>query len=438
MEAIRQVPDIPRIFTAVAEWAACTLYIVMFNRRYNLLKQILISLAFLLGLSSWLMVSKKFPLAFWMPAMALAALMMFIYIFMSLKMKRRDAAYYTIRAFVLAEMMASLEWQLYVFFFYETGTRPFVEKFIFPIIIYAAILITIYFVEKDRLPSDMELNISVKEFITAFITGIIIFGVSNISFVYSNTPFSVQYPMDVLYTRTLTDIGGFAILYTHYVICCQSRAWHEIAALKNVLQNQYVQYRMSRESINLINQKYHDLKHQINALRSMDDPDKKNEYLDQMENSIKTYEAQYKTGNVVLDTIFTSKALYCQKHSILFKCVVEGSLLDFVDVMDLSSIFGNALDNAIEYEKRIPDKEKRLVRVTVCRQKGFVLSKFENYYEGGELKMRDGLPETTKPDVAYHGYGLKSIKTTAEHYGGTATVNVANEWFILNVLLPLR
>ena len=60
-------------------------------------------------------------------------------------------------------------------------------------------------------------------------------------------------------------------------------------------------------------------------------------------------------------------------------CVANGSLLDFINTMDICSIFGNALDNAVECEKEISDKEKRLIHVTVSEQKGFVLMRFENY-----------------------------------------------------------
>ena len=78
-----------------------------------------------------------------------------------------------------------------------------------------------------------------------------------------------------------------------------------------------------------------------------------------MEADIKKYESQNKTGNKVLDTVLTTKSLYCAKHNITFTCVADGTLLDFMDVMDICSIFGNALDNAIECELKIPDKEKR-------------------------------------------------------------------------------
>ena len=53
-----------------------------------------------------------------------------------------------------------------------------------------------------------------------------------------------------------------------------------------------------------------------------------------MEAEIRQYEAQNKTGNKVLDTVLTSKSLYCNKNGITFTCVADGTLLDFMDVMD--------------------------------------------------------------------------------------------------------
>ena len=99
-------------------------------------------------------------------------------------------------------------------------------------------------------------------------------------------------------------------------------------------------------------------------LRSEEDPQKREAFLDEMEAEIRQYEAQNKTGNKVLDTVLTSKSLYCNKNGITFTCVADGTLLDFMDVMDICSIFGNALDNAIECEMKILDKEKRLIHVT--------------------------------------------------------------------------
>ena len=86
--------------------------------------------------------------------------------------------------------------------------------------------------------------------------------------------------------------------------------------------------------------------------------EEKAHYLDAMEQEIRSYEAQNKTGNEVLDTILTSKSLYCQQHGITLTCVADGAALDFMDTMDLCSLFGNALDNAIESVEKLPDSEQ--------------------------------------------------------------------------------
>lgn len=209
----------------------------------------------------------------------------------------------------------------------------------------------------------------------------------------------------------------------------------EMDAVNSILHRQYEQYNLSKENIEMINRKYHDLKHQIGVIRAERDSEKREQYLAEMEEEIKTYEAQNKTGNQVLDTILAGKHLYCVQHDINFTCVADGHLLDGMNVMDICTIFGNALDNAIEYEERIEDKKKRLIRVAVYSQNQFTIIRVENYCEV-QLTQGDNLPETTKKNKEYHGYGLKSIRTTTEKYGGSMTVRTEDDWFYLRVLIP--
>ena len=268
------------------------------------------------------------------------------------------------------------------------------------------------------------------------IMGVAVFAVSNISFITKNTPFSGQYSFEIANIRTLVDLAGIAMLYAHLVQCSQTKMRRELETIQNVLQNQYQQYKQSRESVDLINYKYHDLKHQIAVLRSEQDPDKRNAFLNQMEEEIKQYELQNKTGNHVLDTILTSKSLYCNKHGITLTSVADGSLLEFMDTMDICSIFGNALDNAIECELKIPDKEKRLIHVTVSQQKNFLMIRVENYFEG-VLRQKEGSFATTKKEKQFHGYGIKSIKYTVDKYGGAVHIDAEKQWFDLKILIPL-
>ena len=429
------MPDIPRIYTAIAEWMACMLFILPVKKRFDNAKTGALMAVFLIVQSVFLMITGSVKIYFWIPCMIIAVLLMIGFIYGCCEISLRDAGYFGMIAFVAAEFMASIEWQVVCFFW--DGTVPAVAiQGVVLAAIYGCVAVILYKMLHMHLPKDGKMGISIKEYISGLVIAIAVFAVSNISFLTENTPFSGRYSFEIGNIRTLVDLGGIAILYAHLIQCCELRVRKELEAVQNVLQNQYVQYKQSRESIELINYKYHDLKHQIAVLRSEEDPKKREEFLNRMEEEIRQYEAQNKTGNKVLDTVLTTKSLYCTKHGITFTCVADGTLLDFMDVMDICSIFGNALDNAIECELKIPDKEKRLIHVTVSKQKMFLILRFENYCEE-TLQYQEGALVTTKKEKEFHGYGLKSIKYTANKYEGAVSMNVEDNWFELKVLIPM-
>ena len=167
------------------------------------------------------------------------------------------------------------------------------------------------------------------------------------------------------------------------------------------------------------------------------DGEKRESYLQEMERMVKNFNADIVTGNGVLDTILTRKNAYCVQNNINFTCLVDGKLLSFLETLDICSIFGNALDNAIESVKKNPGPDKRLIRLKAFNQNSFLIISLENYCEE-KIDLREGLPETTKEDKGNHGYGLKSIKYTVEKYGGTMTLHAENNWFIMRILIPLK
>lgn len=186
---------------------------------------------------------------------------------------------------------------------------------------------------------------------------------------------------------------------------------------------QYQHYQMSNDAIDLINRKYHDLKHTITVLRAETNDNQRTACLEQMEAEIRTYETQCRTGNPVLDTILTGNSLTCEKQGVSLTGMADGKLLDFMEVMGIRSLFGNALDNAIEYESTTADAEKHLIHVDVSAQNGLLLIQIENYCED-ILQFQEGLPVSTKGGSNFHGYGLKSIRYVAEKYGGSLTVKL--------------
>ena len=430
------MPDIPRLYSAIAEWLACMIFILPFKKRFSKIKTGVIMAVMLVVQSGFMVVTEDVRLFFWIPCMMVAVFLMLFFIYVSCAIEITDAVYFVLIAFVVAEFMASIEWQVACYFrIAQSGV--WWREWLALILGYGIISVILFKILYVHFPEDGQIEIGWKECLSAFLIAISVFAVSNISYLTINTPFSGRYSFEIANIRTIVDLAGIAILYAHLMQCCEMRARKELEAVQNVLQNQYAQYVQSKESIELINYKYHDLKHQIAVLRSEEDPQKREAFLDEMEAEIRQYEAQNKTGNKVLDTVLTSKSLYCNKNGITFTCVADGTLLDFMDVMDICSIFGNALDNAIECEMKIQDKEKRLIHVTVSRQKAFLILKFENYCEE-KLQYQDGNIATTKKDKKYHGYGMKSIRYTVNKYGGAVTIDTKENWFDLKILIPIK
>jgi hypothetical protein len=211
----------------------------------------------------------------------------------------------------------------------------------------------------------------------------------------------------------------------------------EMALQTQLSEQQKEQYTLTRETIEIINRKCHDMKHQVAALRQMQQTEARDAYCREVENSIQIYDSTIQTGSEVLDTVLTGKSLYCEAHQIVLTCVADGEKLAFLDPMDLYTIFGNALDNAIESVSQVEDAEKRLISVSIWERNGLVLIQMENYYEG-ELTQntQTGLPATTKNSPENHGFGLKSILSTIEKYQGHMTIHTENSIFILRISFP--
>ena len=436
MSEIELIRDIPKIYTALAEWISCVIYIFILRKKIKFSRKEILTLGgtllLLIGIQE---VIGVVPVALWIPGMLVAVAVMYGLLFYCGRVKYITAGYWLVRAFVLAEMIASLEWQISYFVAenFKINSKGF--EHIFMIVVYIIVFAVIYLIESRQ--EHIFMDVTVKELLTTAAIGIVCFCLSNLSYVYSNTPFSSPFAREAFNIRTLIDMGGYAFLLAYHFQRCEDHVKTELDAIQNILRTQYSQYRQSQESIDIINHKYHDLKHQIAILRQEKNPDKKEEYLDEMERGIKDYESMFKTGNGVLDTFLTGVSMKCARRNITFTCVADGTLLNQIYVMDLCTIFGNALDNAMEHVVQIEDEEKRLIHVTVSRMAEFVLIRIENYLQD-EVRFDGELPSTTKRDKAYHGFGLKSIKYSVEKYHGMMEVKTENHWFMINILIPLQ
>ena len=429
------LPDIPRFVTALAEWLSCVLYISLLPKRpgrFLLGVQLLAGLGAMLGLHQ---LAGTWPQPFWVLGMLAAFATMFTLIALTTRIGLRDSGYVAARAFVLAELLASLEWQLRTFYFRTRAEIWSPAASVLWLSTYAVGLGIALLLERRHFSRERPPDIGPRTLAVAGSIAAITFALSNLSFVTKQTPFSGTLPAEVFYIRTLVDLCGYIALYAQHEQLRKQRADVELAALNYVVAAQHQQYLQSKNAIDTANRTWHDLKHHVAAIRAELDPARRTAYLDDLEACVTAHSATYETGNPVLDTILTAKAQYCLASQITFTCMADGAALGRIHPMDLATILGNALDNAIENVQLLADPQQRVVRVTISRVGTFVAMQFDNYFDGTLHYEGDQL-RTRKTDAGRHGLGLKSIRHTAKKYGGEVMVTNADNWFKLTVLLP--
>ena len=369
------------------------------------------------------------------PSMSLIVLLLLGYIYICNDFSLREAGFYFVKAFINGEFAASLCWQIYYYLRYVRGIQGELLKWVELILVYAVIFTILALMELNLKKDLEELHITRRELLVVIIIAASVFAMSNLSYLDQNGLFSGTFVMDIFIIRTLVDLSGIAVLYAYHVQVKEIQIRFEKDTLHNIMEMQYKNYQLSKENIDMVNQKYHDLKHQINLLKTQAYVGKSTSYLEKMEREIRVYETQNKTGNQILDAVLTNKAMICQNKEIELKFIVDGGALSFMEDMDVSALFGNMLDNAIESAEKQQEKQKRLIWLYVTKEKQFVRIRTENYCDE-KIRFKNGMPVTTKKDRRLHGYGMKSIKSTVEKYHGSVVAAQENNWFELKILLP--
>lgn len=228
-----------------------------------------------------------------------------------------------------------------------------------------------------------------------------------------------------------------ACLFLFMLLCeivDKSDAERDNAVLRQMMRQQRQQLEMSKDTVELINIKCHDIKKQLSGLGGR----VPQEELDELNRAVNIYDAAAKTGDAALDVLLAERSLLCKGRGIQFDYMVDGEKLAFLKPGEVYSLFGNALDNAIEAVSDIADEERRYIGLQVRESCGMLLIRMENCIDAApELDGGSGLPRTTKGDPREHGFGMKSMRRLAEKYGGSLTVRAQDGLFTLTAVLPL-
>ncbi|GFZ27097.1 ATP-binding protein [Lactobacillus corticis] len=430
------LPDIPRIYTALAEWLACMLMISQVpssQRRRNVFFYAFGAGIIQILLQFW---AGSFSLSFWLVGMALNVLWMYLTICLETT-PITTRIYHTCKAFIFAEFIAALSWEAFSLLAVigKFTTHTLIPQF-FMAICYALLIFGMYKLQQiERIHYGL-LNIEKKSALISLLLMIILFLMSNVSFLWTTKNPLIGNSTTVFTIRTFVDLCGLLIFTLLENQRFEQYLAKDLDNMNNMFKLQYEEYQAYRESSDMVNRRFHDLKQQLDVIALESDEKKRLSYINSLRDDIKQYKADVKTGNPIADVVLTRKNAYCIDNDIQLTCIANGNLLKGIETMDLCSLLGNSLDNAIEAVLKIPDKHKRLIDIRITQRGDMVIFRIKNYTRNNSPISKHELPKTTKKDKSAHGYGLRSIAIISQKYNGTMTIKKQDHWFALQVLFP--
>ena len=241
-------------------------------------------------------------------------------------------------------------------------------------------------------------------------------------------------PVHMVCDCVLLAICSSAVLTIQFSLLVQQDLTNELKIIKQMWHKDQEQFRISSETIDLINRKCHDMRFQIRSIGK--NANVIPAALKDMEKSIGIYDSLYKTGCRALDIILTEKSLLCKANDIVISCIADASQLSYLSDTDIYSLFGNILENAIHAVSNL-EIGARNIDLTIRQYGDFLSINSRNYYKG-EIVLRNGLPVTNSQDHDYHGFGVKSIAAIVKKYDGTVSFQAKDGVFNVNILFTLH
>ena len=177
-----------------------------------------------------------------------------------------------------------------------------------------------------------------------------------------------------------------------------------------------------------------------NHLENISNLDKNNEksrqYIDELKDQLNNSNDVKSTGNAIVDIILNEKKKVCIREGIDFEINVNSKDLSFMKNADISNIFSNVLNNAIEACQKIENKEK-YIKLEAYKIKRYYVIYCENS-KMNKIKRAGSRLITEKKNDFVHGIGIRSIETSAKVYDGDVVIDYDDDKFIIKILIPLN
>lgn len=199
------------------------------------------------------------------------------------------------------------------------------------------------------------------------------------------------------------------------------------------LQKEYLSYKHMMETMRALKHDYSNHLQVLDCMVRKTEMQKAREYVEDLRRHIESEIEGCHSGNPVLDIVLSAKMEEARKHRI--KVDHSIILLNWfpLNETEITSLFGNLFDNAIEASQNVQESE-RWIKVVIKPIQNDISIVMQNRYDG-KLKMKEGKMITRK-EYGDHGIGMKQMKKIVSKAGGHCFWETEEEIFTITIILP--
>lgn len=199
----------------------------------------------------------------------------------------------------------------------------------------------------------------------------------------------------------------------------------------------YEMLRLQNENQSIL---IHDIKkhlQSIDMLNEQGDHEKIGAYIRQLMLSSGLKESSKLCDHEMLNSILCRYMRQCNDKSIAFHTDIRSETTDFIADNDLTSLFCNLLDNAVESADHIPNS---FIEVNTSKREKtpFVVITVINSCRKNPFSKEGNSLSTEKLDKHSHGFGIKSIRKTISKYSGDIRMYYNDDTLTFHTIITLK
>lgn len=227
-------------------------------------------------------------------------------------------------------------------------------------------------------------------------------------------------------------LADFYLLY--FVKMADERNYYEnqVKVLEQQANMQYEYYLEQTKKYDKTVQILHDVTKHIKAIEDLyiaGQAQTAGEYMNEIGGLLKPLIPTPYTENPILNILLTDKEMIMKDKGISVEIIIDNVSLDFIEPIDVTTIFGNLLDNAIEAaEKAESDKN---IHIKIGSRRRMIVIRIEN--SCSDVRWKNNMPISTKGKN--RGIGLLNVKGSIEKYDGNLILKHENQKFVAELFL---